>query len=89
VKQFGVLARRYLDLIRHDKISLWVLLAVMPIIGLFLLLISNGAALVGNTARKSKLSLKRRRLQYRLPRPGVVVHYGSLSQPAGRLCCLV
>jgi ABC-type multidrug transport system ATPase subunit len=37
LKQFGVLAQRYLDLIRHDKISLWVLLAVMPVIGLFLL----------------------------------------------------
>jgi ABC-type multidrug transport system ATPase subunit/pSer/pThr/pTyr-binding forkhead associated (FHA) protein len=49
IKQFGVLTRRYLDLIRHDKLSLWVLLAVMPIIGLFLLLISDGAALVGHT----------------------------------------
>ncbi len=48
-RQFGVLARRYLDLIRHDKISLWVLLAVMPIIGFFLLIISNAAALTGNT----------------------------------------
>jgi ABC-type transport system involved in multi-copper enzyme maturation permease subunit len=48
LRQFGVLARRYLDLIRHDKFSLGVLLAVMPLIGLFLLLISNGAALVGN-----------------------------------------
>ncbi len=50
IKQFGVLTRRYLDLIRHDKISLWVLLAVMPILGILLLLISNGASLVGNTA---------------------------------------
>ena len=49
LKQFGVLSQRYLSLIRHDKISLWVLLAVMPIIGIFLLLISNGAALVGHT----------------------------------------
>jgi ABC-type multidrug transport system ATPase subunit len=49
LKQFGVLTQRYLDLIRHDKISLWVLLAVMPIIGIFLLLITNGTALVGNT----------------------------------------
>ncbi|HXV97625.1 MAG TPA: ABC transporter permease, partial [Anaerolineae bacterium] len=49
LKQFGVLSRRYLDLIRHDKISLWVLLAVMPIIGIFLLLITDAAALVGNT----------------------------------------
>jgi hypothetical protein len=49
IQQFGVLARRYLDLIRHDRFSLGVLLAVMPIIGIFLLLISNGAALVGNS----------------------------------------
>jgi len=49
LKQFGILSRRYIDLIRHDKISLWVLLAVMPLIGIFLLLISNGAALVGNS----------------------------------------
>lgn len=58
LKQFGVLARRYLDLIRHDKISLWVLLAVMPIIGLFLLLISDSAALVGNTATEIKAILE-------------------------------
>lgn len=57
LKQFGVLARRYLDLIRHDKISLWVLLAVMPIIGLFLLLISDSAALVGNTPAEIKAIL--------------------------------
>jgi ABC-type multidrug transport system ATPase subunit len=52
LKQFGVLTQRYLDLIRHDKISLWVLLAVMPIIGLFLLLITGGAALVGHPAEE-------------------------------------
>ncbi len=49
LKQFGVLAQRYLDLIKHDKTSLWVLLAVMPLIGVLLLLISNSAALVGNS----------------------------------------
>ncbi len=49
LKQFVILTRRYLDLIRHDKISLWVLLAVMPIIGIFLLIISDSAALAGNT----------------------------------------
>ena len=49
-KQFKVLAERYLDLIKHDSISLGILLAVMPIIGLFLLLIGDGAALVGNTS---------------------------------------
>jgi ABC-type multidrug transport system ATPase subunit/pSer/pThr/pTyr-binding forkhead associated (FHA) protein len=58
LKQFALLSQRYLDLIRHDKLSLWVLLAVMPIIGLFLLLISNGAALVGNTAEEIKAILE-------------------------------
>lgn len=52
VRQFTVLAQRYFDLIRHDKISLWILLAVMPIIGLFLLLIGRRAALVGNSAKE-------------------------------------
>ncbi|MEM7035107.1 MAG: FHA domain-containing protein, partial [Chloroflexota bacterium] len=51
-KQFRVLSQRYRTLIRHDTVSLWVLLAVMPIIGIFLLLISNGSALVGNTAEE-------------------------------------
>ncbi len=49
IKQFGVLARRYMALIRHDTLSLGVLLAVMPVIALFLLLISNSAALVGHS----------------------------------------
>lgn len=48
VSQFKVLGQRYLNLIIHDKISLGVLLLVMPLIGLFLLLISNQAALVGH-----------------------------------------
>ena len=58
LKQFGLLAQRYLDTIRHDKLSLGVLLAVMPVIGLFLLLISNGAALVGNSAAEIKAILE-------------------------------
>jgi len=58
LKQFGLLAQRYLDTIRHDKLSLGVLLAVMPVIGLFLLLISNGAALVGNSAEEIKAILE-------------------------------
>ncbi|GAB4439620.1 MAG: FHA domain-containing protein [Anaerolineae bacterium] len=52
VGQFGVLSRRYLELIRHDRLTLTVLLAVMPLIGLLLLLITNGAALVGNSAEE-------------------------------------
>ncbi|MEW5956571.1 MAG: FHA domain-containing protein [Chloroflexota bacterium] len=58
LKQFGVLTRRYLDLIRHDKFSLWVLLAAMPIIAVLLLFISNDAALVGNTAAEIQAILE-------------------------------
>jgi len=47
-QQFTVLARRYLDLIRHDHISLVVLLGIMPLIGLFLLMISSSATLIGH-----------------------------------------
>jgi ABC-type multidrug transport system ATPase subunit len=48
VQQFKVLARRYLDLLKADRRNLWVLLALMPLIGLFLLLISDSRALVGH-----------------------------------------
>jgi ABC-type multidrug transport system ATPase subunit len=51
-RQFSILAHRYLDLIKADRFSLWVLLAVMPLIGLFLLLISDPAALVGNSPQE-------------------------------------
>ncbi|MCB0154242.1 MAG: FHA domain-containing protein [Anaerolineae bacterium] len=49
-QQFKLLARRTLDLLRADKLSLWALLAVLPLIALFLLLISSPAALVGDSA---------------------------------------
>ncbi len=58
LKQFKLLSRRYLELIRHDKISLTVLLAVMPLLGLFLLLISDGSALTGHTAPEIAAILK-------------------------------
>lgn len=48
LRQFMVLTRRYLDLVLRDKVLLTVLMAVMPIIGLLLLLISDGNWLVGN-----------------------------------------
>ena len=48
--QFKVLTRRSLDLLRADKLSLWALLAVLPLIALFLLLISSPTALVGDSA---------------------------------------
>nr|HID13684.1 ATP-binding cassette domain-containing protein [Anaerolineae bacterium] len=49
VRQFFVLTRRYLDLVLRDKLLLTVLLAVMPIIGILLLLISKPNWLVGDT----------------------------------------
>lgn len=45
--QFGVLTRRYFNLVRRDTFSLFVLLAVMPIIGFLLLLIAKPYHLTG------------------------------------------
>ncbi|UCG23394.1 MAG: FHA domain-containing protein [Chloroflexota bacterium] len=45
--QFSVLARRYLDLISRDRLSLIILLAVMPVIGLLLLIMTDPYDLVG------------------------------------------
>ncbi len=47
-QQFTVLAHRYLDLIKADRLTLWLLLAVMPLIALFLLLITEGNVLTGD-----------------------------------------
>lgn len=47
LRQFGILTRRYLELIMRSKASLFVLLAVMPIIGLLLLMISQPFWLTG------------------------------------------
>jgi ABC-type multidrug transport system ATPase subunit len=49
LRQFAILTQRYLELVRHDKLLLTVLLAVMPIIGILLLLISKAEWLVGDT----------------------------------------
>lgn len=49
LRQFFILSRRYLDLIINDRLSLFVLSAVMPIIGIFLLVIANPMALVGDS----------------------------------------
>jgi ABC-type multidrug transport system ATPase subunit/pSer/pThr/pTyr-binding forkhead associated (FHA) protein len=46
-RQFGILTQRYLELIFRNKFSLFVLLAVMPIIGLLLLMISKPFWLTG------------------------------------------
>jgi ABC-type multidrug transport system ATPase subunit/pSer/pThr/pTyr-binding forkhead associated (FHA) protein len=48
VRQFLVLTRRYLDLALRDKLLLSVLMAVMPIIGALVLLVSDANWLVGN-----------------------------------------
>ena len=52
LRQFGILVQRYLDLVVHDLFSLGILLGVMPIIGLFLLLIANPKSFVGDTGER-------------------------------------
>ncbi len=49
VRQFLVLTRRYLGLVLRDKLLLSVLMAVMPIIGALVLLVSDANWLVGNS----------------------------------------
>ena len=48
-QQFWVLARRYFELIRRDVTSLFVLLAIMPLIGLLLLVMAKPHDLVGKS----------------------------------------
>jgi hypothetical protein len=57
-QQFNTLAQRYLDLIKADRLTLWILLAVMPLIALFLLLISPAQALVGHSPEESAAILE-------------------------------
>ena len=52
LRQFFVLTRRYLDLVLRDKLLLSVLMAVMPIIGALVLLVSDTNWLVGDTLAK-------------------------------------
>ncbi|MEP7190223.1 MAG: ABC transporter permease, partial [Roseiflexaceae bacterium] len=54
LRQFGILARRYLDLIVQDRRNLLILLIQAPIIGLLLMLVSKSDALVGDTAFASE-----------------------------------
>ncbi|NPV55448.1 MAG: FHA domain-containing protein [Anaerolineae bacterium] len=51
LRQLFILSRRYLDLILNDRFSLFVLLAVMPIIAVFLVLTMNRMSLVGDSER--------------------------------------
>jgi len=54
LRQFGILARRYLDLIVQDRRNLLILLLQAPIIGLLLMLVSKSDAIVGDTAFASE-----------------------------------
>lgn len=47
LQQYAVLTRRYFELIRRDRLSLFILLAVMPIIGILLLMMANTNDLIG------------------------------------------
>jgi ABC-type multidrug transport system ATPase subunit/pSer/pThr/pTyr-binding forkhead associated (FHA) protein len=49
LQQLVVLTQRYLDVIRHDALSLFMLLLVMPIIGLLLLMMAKPHDLVGKS----------------------------------------
>ncbi len=49
LKQFWILALRYFELIRRDALSLFILLAVMPLIGLLLLIMTDRDDLVGKS----------------------------------------
>ncbi len=47
IKQFSVLTQRYFELIWRDAFSLFILMAVMPLIGLLLLIMANQYDLIG------------------------------------------
>jgi hypothetical protein len=49
VRQFLILARRYMDLVFRDRVLLTVLLAVMPLIAMLILLTADANQLTGNT----------------------------------------
>jgi hypothetical protein len=86
LRQFIILAWRYLDLIFNSAFRMFILLAVMPIIGFLLLLIANGKALVGvyrEGAGKGRL------LQHRRRSPDTAVHDGIVGHPFGCVCCSV
>jgi hypothetical protein len=49
VRQFVVLARRYLDLVLHDRLLLVLLMAIMPVMALLILTMSQPHWLIGQT----------------------------------------
>ncbi len=58
-RQFWVLTQRSIELIRRDAASLVTLLAVMPIIGLLLLIMANPAALTGLSIDEIRAEVQR------------------------------
>jgi ABC-type multidrug transport system ATPase subunit len=52
LQQFFILTRRYFDLIVNDKLSLFILLLVLPLIGMLFIPIANAKSLVGDTTTK-------------------------------------
>jgi ABC-type multidrug transport system ATPase subunit len=54
LRQFGILARRYIDLSAQDRRNLLILLLQAPIIGLLLLLVAKADAIVGRNAFASE-----------------------------------
>lgn len=57
-EQWRVLTRRYFHLLRRDTMSLFVLLAVMPIIGLLLLVMADRYDLVGQPAQSIRQQIQ-------------------------------
>lgn len=56
--QFVVLARRYFHLIRRDVMSLFILLAVMPVLGLLLLMMTDKYDLVGQSEQAVRQEIR-------------------------------
>src|SRR5512139_1084744 len=51
-RQFSILTQRYFELVVRDKVLLTLLLAVMPLVGLLLAIISQPAVLVGESTQR-------------------------------------
>jgi ABC-type multidrug transport system permease subunit len=51
-RQFSILTQRYFELVVRDKALLTLLLAVMPLVGLLLAIITRPSALVGESAQR-------------------------------------
>jgi ABC-type multidrug transport system ATPase subunit/pSer/pThr/pTyr-binding forkhead associated (FHA) protein/ABC-type multidrug transport system permease subunit len=51
-RQFSILTQRYFELVVRDKMLLTLLLAVMPLVGLLLAIITRPAALVGESTQR-------------------------------------